>query len=311
MKKFILTLTIFLSITLLGIIVILLLPQTPFSADSMLMGSLQKDSLIAKTPEKRIIFIGGSNLPFGLDSQMIKDSLNFNPVNMGIHAGIGLKYMLEEAQPHIKESDVVVIIPEYHQFYGDQVYGQEVLGQMALDINRSIFKHFNFNQWMMFIKNIPVFIEEKVYYRSYMKPKEENKIPYYSKDAFNKYGDAYKHWNIEFYHGGHPPMPRLSKYNPHTIEYIQAFIDSIPKQTRVYISFPAFQDQSFTNSEEEINKIYSVLVNSKIKLLGNPERYKISNEYLFDTPYHLVKKGAELRTKLLIEDLKKNEVSNK
>lgn len=310
MKKFIITITIFFTITIFGIIGILSLPPTPSFLDNMLIKTTEKDSLIAETPEKRIIFIGGSNLSFGLDSQMMKDSLNLNPINMGMHAGLGLKYMLEEAQPYIKENDVVVIIPEYHQFYGDQVYGEEVLGQVALNINKSLLKDFNFNQWMMLIKNIPIFIEEKVSYQSYVDPKSYNQKNYYSKETFNKYGDATKHWNVHVPRA--PDVMKLTgKYNPQAMEYIRSFINTIPSETRVFISFPGFQNQSFASSEEEIDKIYKVLVDSKIKLLGSPSRYEFDNSYFFNTSYHLNKEGTQLRTRLLIEDLKENKVGDR
>ena len=61
--------------------------------DGYLQAYNKKCQLLEDTPSPRIIFVGGSNLAFGLDSQRIKDSLNINVINYGLHAGIGLKYM--------------------------------------------------------------------------------------------------------------------------------------------------------------------------------------------------------------------------
>ena len=38
-------------------------------------------------------------------------------------------------------------------------------------------------------------------------------------------------------------------------------------------------------------------------MLGYPERYKIPNNMMYNTPYHLTKEGVDLRTQRLIEDL--------
>lgn len=64
--------------------------------DGYLQAYNKKCQLLEDTPSPRIIFVGGSNLAFGLDSQRIKDSLNINVINYGLHAGIGLKYMIDD-----------------------------------------------------------------------------------------------------------------------------------------------------------------------------------------------------------------------
>lgn len=67
--------------------------------DGYLQAYNKKCQLLEDTPSPRIIFVGGSNLAFGLDSQRIKDSLNINVINYGLHAGIGLKYMMMTYPP--------------------------------------------------------------------------------------------------------------------------------------------------------------------------------------------------------------------
>jgi hypothetical protein len=39
-------------------------------------------------------------------------------------------------------------------------------------------------------------------------------------------------------------------------------------------------------------------------VMGSPERYVMPETLMFDTPYHLIKKGVDLRTELMIEDIK-------
>lgn len=286
-----------------------MLPPTPNSAWSLLFASTQKDSLISNTPAKRIVFIGGSNLSFGIDSQMIKDSLDINPINMGIQANIGLKYMLDDALPYIKEGDVIVIIPEYDQYYGDLVYGKSELFRLALDVDHNIFKTFNSNQWLMVVKNLAPFVGEKIYYKNYeINP---NNLIYYSKNSFNEYGDVHSHWTTHNNRKAIPYKETDKDYNPETIQYIKEFEKKVPANAHVYISFPGYQSQSFENWKKQISQIENLIAESKIDTLGNPSRYKMDESYIFDTPYHLTEEGAKFRTKLLIEDLRKNRVFNR
>src|ERR1700730_2211300 len=115
MKKF-LKKVFFFTLIFVGIVSIgLLLPATPRSSQSLLFGEIEKDSLLNNAPSPRIVFIGGSNLSFGINSQMIKDSLGLNPVNAAIHASIGLVYMLDHSLNYIRPGDVLVVSPEYQQ----------------------------------------------------------------------------------------------------------------------------------------------------------------------------------------------------
>ena len=68
-----------------GILITLILAITmlPMEQDGYLQAYNKKCQLLEDTPSPRIIFVGGSNLAFGLDSQRIKDSLNINVINYG------------------------------------------------------------------------------------------------------------------------------------------------------------------------------------------------------------------------------------
>ena len=88
MKNFLYKVIVFIITILVFCILLSFLPTTPRAAKSLLAASMQKDSLMKNLLSPRIIFLGGSNLSFGLDSQMIKDSLKLNPINTGITVSI-------------------------------------------------------------------------------------------------------------------------------------------------------------------------------------------------------------------------------
>lgn len=96
-----------------GILITLILAITmlPMEQDGYLQAYNKKCQLLEDTPSPRIIFVGGSNLAFGLDSQRIKDSLNINVINYGLHAGIGLKYMIDDISTYARKGDIIVFAP--------------------------------------------------------------------------------------------------------------------------------------------------------------------------------------------------------
>jgi len=74
------------------------------------------DNLKAEKSPK-IVLVGGSNLAFGMDSKTISEYYNMPVINMGLHAGIGLHFLLEGIKPYVKKDDIILIIPEYSHFY--------------------------------------------------------------------------------------------------------------------------------------------------------------------------------------------------
>lgn len=301
MKKFIIDVVLFCSVFLLICLAGVLLPPTPASANYMYFTKIKKDSLLMHVQEPRMIFIGGSNLAFGLNSQMIRDSLNVNPINTGVHARIGLIYMMDNTLPYIKEGDVVIISPEYEQFYGDFAYGADAMVHTVLDVSRSSICSLRIKQWVALCEGIPQYSLSKFDPAEHFKLKPN---PYYSVNSFNEYGDESAHWSAK--HLTVAPYEKFSdKYNPETITELIRFRDELQqKGAKLLIVYPDYQASSFNNCRDNITKVESELTKTSLTILGSPERYEMPDSLMFDTPYHLVKEGVDQRTKLLICDIR-------
>ncbi len=306
MRKFIIEIFWFILILLILAITGIFLPCTPRASKSLLQSSFQKDSLIENTKSDRIIFIGGSNLSFGLNSQMIKDSLNLNPINTGIHAGIGLVYMMKSALEYIRKGDIVILVPEYQHFYSDFAYGEEgeELTRIIFDTDISKTRLLNPRQLKYVIMKVPKYAFSKYSPREYFKLSDDI---IYSVGAFNEYGDADKHWEMErkefFPYGDFDS----TKFNINVLEKIKEFQMQIKeKEAELFITYPGYQDSSFLNAKKQINKIERYLKQYNFNIIATPERYVMPTNMTFDTPYHLTRIGADYRTKMFIEDFKRS-----
>ena len=102
MKKFIYKIIVFLVVFGLIFLFGMLLPATPASKQNMLAYKIQKDSLLKETLSPRIIFVGGSNLVFGLDSEKVKEELRMNPVNAGLAINFGLVFMMDDILDYVQ-----------------------------------------------------------------------------------------------------------------------------------------------------------------------------------------------------------------
>jgi len=304
MRKFLYQIFWFVIILLLLLVIGVFLPATPRASKSLIFINVLKDSLMKKIESPRIIFIGGSNLSFGLNCQMIKDSLNINPINTGIHASIGLIYMMSNSLEFIKEGDIVILVPEYQQFYGDYAYGNdgEELTRTIFDVNISKINLLNIKQIINVLKKLPKYSISKFKTSEYYGVIESD---IYSVNSFNKYGDVYKHWKLK--KGVFKPFVNMgNNLNQEIFNVIKEYQIEIERKNAVLlISYPGYQDLSYLNSNHNIKEIEGQLKRKHFNIIGSPERYMIPDSLMFNTPYHLSKKGVDYRTNLLISDIKK------
>ena len=278
----------------------LILPPTPRASKSLLFANKQKDSLLINTKEPRIIFVGGSNLSFGLNSYEIKDSLNLNPVNTAIHASIGLKYMLENTLQYLKNGDIIILAPEYSHFFRSYEYTSDELLRITFDVNPEKRKFLSLKQEIDLLSNIPKFSITKYKPTEYWGFHESD---VYSVNSFNKYGDADAHWNLKT--RGYTPSSLKGQFNVNVFEKIKEFEESAEqKGAIVYVTFPSLDEVSFANSKENILQVENTLHKFNFNILGNARRYIMPKEMMFNSAYHLTKVGVDRRTKLFIEDFK-------
>jgi len=306
MKRFILKIASFISLLILLFGLSLFLPPTPRASKSLLFAEVKKDSLLVNTPSPRIIFVGGSNLSFGLNSQEIKDSLHINPINTAIHANIGMKYMLENTIQYVKKGDIIVVIPEYNHFYNDWDGGSTELLRTVIECNRANIKLLNKEQIRNCLSYSGSFVLSKfnpIEYVSYW----DKETDVYSVNSFNKYGDVDAHWKLENRHNEIRPFGtiNISKYNPKVMTGIKRIANELQEKGCIFlISYPCFQETSFNNLKEAIRKVEEEYQANGFIILGTPQKYMMPDSLMFDRPYHVNEQGVERRTKLLIEDLK-------
>ena len=301
MKKFILKILLFSVAFLMTTIGLgLFLPPTPRASKSLLFAKIKKDSLLISTISPRIIFVGGSNLSFGLNSKTIKDSLKLNPINTAIQGAIGLQHMMDNTIQYVNQGDIVVLAPEYEHFYGSFVYGGEELLRTVVDVK---FLQLKLLQVKSIYKFIPKLSFSKLNPFEYF-GFEESDI--YSVNSFNEFGDVYTHFGMKQREFSTDEV--LTEYNPHTIDLINDFrINTEKKGATLYVTYPGYQASSFDKRIKQIKRIEKELLNSEFELLGTPERYRMSDTLMFNTPYHLLKEGINHRTQLLIEDIRNND----
>lgn len=299
MKKFIVRLVIF-GVVLFGLLagMCFFLPGTRARA-SMLAQQRVNEKRLAETPGRRIILIGGSGLSQGVVSSMIETNFNMRVVNTGLHAGLGLIYQMRSVQRYLHPGDVVVLAPEYSMFDSSTRYGDMELLSVLVDVVPEDRDLISFTHWIRLMQFVPRYGASKLMGLFKGAPAQL--------DRFNEYGDKEWKHSSPSYHQSFPIGcgSGADKFDPESLAPILGLAEKCRSMNVRVLLFPAaLHRSSYLVSEKFIDKIATELAEHGIPYCAQPERYALPDVLYDGTPYHLNLIGRQLRSELLVEDLK-------
>lgn len=305
MKKFIIKIS---SLSILFITVnIFIIFAVPIDHNAYLYEYNHKVRLLETTSQPRMIFIGGSNLAFSNDSKMIGDSLHYNIVNLGLHAGIGIRYPIEDCLQYIKQGDVVIFQFEYDNFFNGGYGNDETFLPFMLSVNWRNAGTLNYLQWKKIISGIPqesmVNIKRLVKYpilKSFDSPEYSTDIQY-TASGFNGCGDEVGHLNCssEKYTQKKKEQKNI---NNDFIDWLKNIIKQYEQAGATIIMMPPACIKSEFQTTYQ-NDIEEVLKDISHPYITKPSSRAFNDSCTFDTGYHLNRNGCYQNSKSIIQCL--------
>jgi hypothetical protein len=307
-RSLVLLLLIFLSINL----AVFYLIHTRYQ-DSYYAALIDKISILENSPSPRLVFVGGSNIVFGIDSEIIGQQTGYNVVNMGLNGNLGIRFMLGIIEPFLQPGDVVVVIPEYDLILDTN----ESIGPAFIQViiaNPSLLKYFNSPQeYYYFLKLFPYVYSQaiKTMLSDYLEKGCiicENEEQIYFRTAFNRYGDIISHEKVHpIWEIGHLYLSfarndsNLHKY----INIVNKFSERIDESgAKIIMAYPATPSPGDKRTQEMLSLLDEILRSELIiSVSGNPSDAWYSRDLFFDKLYHLSVEGREVNTQRIIEQI--------
>lgn len=304
MRKFLIKSGIFIALifAILGLAVLVTLKYLPVNTDNYNYEHIIKMHRLDTLASPRLIFIGGSNIAFGLNSARISDSLDINVQNAAVHAGIGLRYMLDEITVRVRKGDIVVVMPEYSQF--DKIYNGDDAGTLTDVVvygDGSGWSRLNSQQLLNVISGFPSHIKGRR--RIDLDRAVRNNGYVYATRNFNEYGD-------EAAHRSRPPQKlSVSKYkleiDMEIISEMAAKIKDIQaKGARVILLWPITIESNFNAGREALGDVADALGACGISFDSSPDYLVEPDSLAYDTPYHMSGPAVEDVTDKIIARLR-------
>ena len=263
-----------------------------------------KHAHLAASGYNRIIVAGGSNVAFGVDSSRLERITRRPVINLGLHGGLGLALMVHEVQDQARAGDLVLLIPEYEQFYADTMNGNAEAAEI-LQRDWAALPYFSsWRQWRSLAMNGQVLagvaafgLIDSAKMRLLGTPASQPDRSVYRKDAFNEHGDMVGHLAV-------PPQPgrvaagfaRITgEFNPRAISAIARCAEILSgRGVQFAMLYPSIAS-GFWDVNQDLAE--QVAEQSQTQwTLSQPQDWVFPDQWFFDTPYHLHTRGREIRT---------------
>ena len=276
-----------------------------------LAATCEKHARLERASAPRVILVGGSNLAFGVDSARLEKALGREVVNMGLTAGLGIDFMLNEIEPDLKSGDTVVLSLEYDRFSGG--YNPLNLRQIV-EYRPASFRYMEFRQWNRVLVRGGLSILGGIGRRAIRIHSESsvasNESSAYRRSGFNTWGDLTTHHGTqgafssasttagEALHADWLPTERV-------LSRLRTFANKCNQDGVVFSYSCPPQPEGISWAQREtvaliLEKLDAV---PYLQILDSPEDQSYPDSQFFDTGYHLTREGTQRRTEKLIATL--------
>lgn len=266
-------------------------------------GLEHKFNKLKSIESNKVVVVGGSNVSFGIDSDIMERKLEMPVVNMGLHADFGTYTIIEPVLPYLKEKDVLIISREYSdKLYRSSFEVANYFGYMPFRAKLEIFKSLDASAPLF--KSLIHNSQKNLLNFDLSKQIEKRQGPY-SFESFRN--DNLCDKSIDFlmsdklYKSYNKISLKLNS-DEDLLNYYRGLKTRLDKkEIFVCFSLPAIIDSRY-DSIEMINYYQHLSEYSGIPLLS-PKTYSYPPEKMFNTMYHPNRRGREDRSLGLANDI--------
>lgn len=259
-----------------------------------------------ETPGRRIVFIGGSSVAFGIDSGLVERELpEYRAVNFGLYAGLGTRTMLELSRDSLRAGDIVILLPEQQEQALSGFFGAEYLWQ-GVDGAFGLLTRLDSDHWGALAGTFPRFAADKLGFWLAGTPPETTGV--YARSAFDAFGDMVSPLCTQNTMPGGWDTNMPIRFQPDMIsEDFAVFVGQYARDmdARGVAVWYHFCPMNALAAERWDARYFDALQQRLgIPVIGDPEACIMDPAWFYDTNFHLNASGKTVFTRLLIRDIK-------
>lgn len=267
---------------------------------------VDKYDRLNQTTGKKIVFVGGSSLPFGLKCGLIESELpGYTAVDFGLYAALGTVVMMDLSLSGISEGDIVILAPEtdpqlYSDFFTPRLFRTSIGDRTDLLSSLSSGRRKEAaNAYYPVLydrlrqRNDPTVSETELYARS----------------SFDEYGDIAFVRTRNRMSGGFDSSKTVSLsglLDGGFVDEVNAYAKKVrEKGATLLFWFSPINQAAVRFSDKEANRFMTRLAAElDCEILGDVRDTVYDLGYFYDTNYHLNDDGAILHTANAVKKIK-------
>jgi len=280
--------------------------------------TLDKHARLQEQRGPKVVFVGGSNLAFGLDSMAVEQALGVPVVNMGMNAWLGLRFMLNEVRGALRPGDTVVVALEYEAWFlpapFDGVEGAGPDQLMLLKVRPASAAYLGSpGQVARVARAVPYAAQQKslrlleaALDRLQGQSRRLSLIEQVeTRGGFNRHGDLVSHLGVRWPHALEPGVDLSRRRpNPHALALLREFHREMAAQgVTVVVVPPPAPDSWYRQHRSSIDGLFAGFRDDGPPAVPDPGRYAFPIGHFFDNFNHLDAQGRALRTEQVIRDI--------
>ena len=302
------------------IVLLLLLPIAAVAASGFLVPAQFEMTFLGEFDDKverlqntdgpKIVIVGGSSVAFGVDAELLEQTLGMPVVNFGLYATLGTKTMLDYSKSAVGEGDIIVIAPEMNAQTYSLYFNAEAMWQ-AVDGHFSLLRYLASDDIPAMLGGFWDFAASKLSYLrtgTVLDPEGIYNASSFAEDGFIRYNRT-QDYNVMA--GGYDAGMMLSfetdMISEDFIEYVNEYVRYAEKKgASVYLGFCPMNEAALDPQMtlEKLEAFTAYLDEAfDCPILGDPNDYLYRSGYFFDSNFHTNSAGATLHTRQLALDL--------
>lgn len=267
---------------------------------------VDKYDRLNQTTGKKIVFVGGSSLPFGLKCGLIESELpGYTAVDFGLYAALGTVVMMDLSLSGISEGDIVILAPEtdpqlYSDFFTPRLFRTSIGDRTDLLSSLSSGRR----------KEAANAYYPVLYDR--LRQRNDPTVPeteLYARSSFDEYGDiAFVRTRNRMSEGfdSSKTVSLSGLLDGGFVDEVNAYAKKVrEKGATLLFWFSPINQAAVRFSDKEANRFMTRLADElDCEILGDVRDTVYDLGYFYDTNYHLNDDGAILHTANAVKKIK-------
>ncbi len=261
---------------------------------------------------KKIIVVGGSNVAFGLNGELLERLLteqgyDYTVCPFGLYAAVGTAAMLDLAWDDLGEGDIVVLAMEPTSETMSEYFGASAFWKCAENAPELLLELDNSRQAAIFGNYVPYLQERLEIENSGILPKGQG---VYAASSFDRrchmsYDRAGNTMALGWDTSTTVDLAKV-EISPELARQVADFCAHAEAVgASVVLSFSPVNRSALTDDSDEAVAAFFARCNSTFPCpaISDPNDYLLDSGWFYDNNFHLNSAGAEVRTVLLAQDL--------